>query len=732
MKYYAHSIADQPKEVWHPLDEHLGQVAELAARFADAFASAEWGRLAGLWHDLGKFQDEFQKRLEGETGAVPHAAVGALHAHSVGRELGLPIAFVIAGHHSGLPNLSAHEPHQPTPLMQQLRQHRERYRGVHAAASTQLTRPEFPAWPDRFTGRDEMTRRSLEFWIRFVFSALVDADFLDTEEFFEKGKRTEATLGFDAIPALRERLDRGLGEVAAKAEPTKVNTMRSEVLGACRAAASRPPGSFSLTVPTGGGKTLSAMAFALHHAERHGLRRVVAVIPYTSIIEQNAAVYRGILGDHNVIEHHSNLDPETETSRNKLASENWDAPIIVTTGVQFFESLFANRSSRCRKLHNLSRSVVLLDEAQMFPPGFLLAILDGLRELVTNFGCSIVLSTATQPALTRRDSLPQGLEDVHEIIPDPARLFGELERVDIRWPSGDLGGDSTGGPAEWSDLAKELAGHDQVLAIVHRRKDARDLANHLPAEGTYHLSALMCPRHRTEVLARAQEALARGETCRLVSTQLVEAGVDIDFPVVYRAFGGLDSVAQAAGRCNREGRLDRGQLIIFEAPTPPPRGTPKRGLETLTSMLEGRASPLRITDPAEFETYFRRLYFAEDLDVRGVQAEREQLSFANVAQKFEMIQDWASRPVVVPYGDAESRVAALRSEGPSRKTLRALQPYSVNIYSDEYEALMGSGALETIGEAVQVLTTPYADLYKERFGLVVEETPMADPGTMVV
>ena len=601
VQFYAHSHPERPHHEWHRLEDHLQAVSELAAAFADAFDSADWGRVAGLWHDLGKYQPEFQARLLGATEAVDHSTVGALLADAKDSEGGKALAFAIAGHHGGLPNAVQRGDTDRSSLLDRLRRSAPLLDKVLAAAAptvTDHTVPVLPSWlepgcPGDRAAQQRLIRRT-ELWVRFLFSALVDADFLDTEEFFEPGKR--AAVGrLDTVATLRERLDAHLDRLSAEAEPTKVNGVRRDVLQACRSAARVDPGLFSLSVPTGGGKTLSAMAFALRHAHHHGLRRVIVVIPYTSIIEQNAAVYRDVLGEANVIEHHSNLDPVQETPRNKLASENWDAPVVVTTSVQFFESLFANRPSRCRKLHNVAKSVVVLDEVQTLPSAFLLSILDALNELARGYGCSVVLSTATQPALAKRDTLPEGLTDVREIVPAPRALADRLKRVTVHWP------DPDDEPRTWPELAEELRGHPRVLAIVHRRQDARDLAQLLPPEGLFHLSALMCPRHRSDTLAQVREALAGDGPCRLVSTQLIEAGVDVDFPVVYRALGGLDRIVQGAGRCNREGKGDAGRVVVFRAPTPPPRGAPTKGLETTLSLLREREGGLDVDDPVSVE-----------------------------------------------------------------------------------------------------------------------------------
>ncbi|MFH1741206.1 MAG: DEAD/DEAH box helicase, partial [bacterium] len=589
---------------------------------------------------------------------------------------------------------------------------------------------------------DGKLKRRTEFWIRFLFSALVDADRLDTGEFRDPHSAS-LRARFASVSELRGKLDSYIdGKVAhipLEIRNSPVNAMRARVLKACRQTSPQSPGMFTLTVPTGGGKTLSAMSFALRHAEHNNLRRVIVVIPYTSIIEQNAKEYRNALGLQNVIEHHSDIDlvefkkvhGEETATRLELACENWDAPVIVTTTVQFFESLFSNRPSRCRKLHHIARSVIVLDEVQTLPPGFLLSILDALNELVAYYGCSVVLSTATPPALALREGFECGLRDIIPIVWDDEDVKSRLERVECVWPKLEEP------PLDWSELAKQLANRPQVLAVVHKRNDARVLAQHLqkivPTESVFHLSALMCPSHRLYVLDKVKDVLRRGAACRLVSTQLVEAGVDIDFPVVYRALGGLDSIVQVAGRCNREGKLvGKGQVVVFRARTSPPMGTPKRGMEIAESLLRENGGKLDINDGLLMETYFRALYFAENMDVHSIQAHRQEFDFGTVGSEFKLIEDGFTRYVVVPYGQASERIDKLSREGTSRDNLRALQPFTVSIYPDAFGKLVDARALDEIYPDIFRLASGYDHLYDDKFGLIVGDEPVANPRAFVI
>ncbi len=694
-KFYAHTLEGKPPEKWQELEDHLLGVAKLAARFAEVFDSESWGYCAGLWHDLGKYQAEFQQRLLGSQVSVEHSGAGAALAFKKSKELGMPLAFVIAGHHAGLANPVSGQPGSPSPVRERLKENALTLEKIFPYTPDEIashTLPQIPEFLRASSGlrRDDLSRKS-EFWTRFLFSVLVDADRIDTEAFCEPTK-TALRSRFSTINRLRQRLESfirnkidGLSSIE-KAKP--LNLWRMEILEACRKAAVHPPGIFSLTVPTGGGKTLSAMSFALGHAEQHALRRVIVVIPYTSIIEQNADVYRQALGAENVVEHHSNLDPDKSkstygeelTRRHELACENWDAPVIVTTTVQFFESLFSNHPSRCRKIHNIARSVIILDEVQSLPPGFLLSIVEALNELATHYGCSIVLSTATPPALAARERFEVGLTGIREIVANTKELTEKLKRVEYAWPTGDA-------PAmTWPQLAARMAEHQQVLAVVHKRDDARNLARELqgvaPDEPVWHLSALMCAAHRSEVLAEIKETLARGAACRVVSTQLVEAGVDVDFPVVYRALGGLDSIVQAAGRCNREGHLEKGHVVVFRAATSPPRGTPRRAMEVTETLLREAGGRLDPSDPEVFENYFRMLYLVENQDLKRIQTLRQEFNFATVGHEFRLIEDGFTQSIVVPYGEAEKHLQALRLKEPKRETLRGIQRFIVNIYPE--------------------------------------------------
>jgi CRISPR-associated endonuclease/helicase Cas3 len=718
----------------HDLDEHLREVGTLAAEFALTFG-ADWARLAGRWHDLGKYRPRFQKyirlvsgfeadaHIKGEAGKAPHSTAGAMLACDRFGDVGHVLAYLIAGHHAGLADWFGG-------LEVRLGNADSRAELDEALAQNPPAelldagdfKPDLRAIPG---GKD-----GFALWVRMLFSALVDADFLDTERYMNPEK-FELRNRWPTLAELTPLFDQKMQALTTRAQPTPVNVLRADILAQCRAKAALAPGLFSLTVPTGGGKTLSAMAFALEHARAHGKRRVIHVIPYTSIIEQTADIFRGIFGD-TVIEHHSNAEsePGQETSASRLACENWDAPIVVTTNVQLFESLFAARTSRCRKLHNLVDSVVILDEAQLLPPEFLQPILDVLNLLTKHYGVTVVLSTATQPALSTREYFDarqnlRGLDNVREIIADPDALYAQLERVKVRLPA------DWHAPTNWETLAAELTRHDSALAIVSRRQDARELWERLP-QGTLHLSALMCGAHRSQVIADIKARLKDGIPTRVVSTQLVEAGVDVDFPVVYRALAGLDSIAQAAGRCNREGRLERGEVVVFIPPKPAPPGLLRKGEDACRSVLHGvTGQPLT---RSLFARYFEQLYHACELDTHDicslleVNGDTLAVNFRSAAEKFRLIQDEDSAPIIVRYRGMNGQddsidkwLATLRKSGPERWLMRKLQRYTVNLHRKQSMTLLNQGDIEEIMPGLFVQVSDW--LYDPDLGLNPDGSP---------
>ena len=717
--------------VEHLLDEHLHGVAALAESFAVTFKAGDWARLAGLWHDLGKYRTAFQRYIRGASGydahietalgKVDHSTAGALYAMQRMKGLGRILAYLIAGHHAGLPDWQSAEA-PASSLANRLNQADLLADALAAAPPTDILNAPLPI-------SNPGGERDHALWIRLLFSCLVDADFLDTEQFMTPDKTAQRGR-YPTLAELEPRFAAYMTGLTAKTDATAVNRMRALVLERCRNAAEQSPGLFSLTVPTGGGKTLASLAFALRHARQHGKRRILYVIPYTSIIEQTADMFRTAFGADAVLEHHSNFETEHETPRSRLACENWDAPLIVTTSVQFFESLFANRPSRTRKLHNILDSVVILDEAQLLPPDFLTPILRTIRELSRYYGVSFVLCTATQPDLSSRhgfDFSLKGLDDVREIVGDAAavhELHDSLRRVELTLPA------DFQTPITWETLAAELQTHYRVLCIVDRRDDARVLHGLLPPD-TVHLSGLMCGQHRSDVIAEIKQRLRNPNApLRVISTQLVEAGVDLDFPVVYRALAGLDSIAQAAGRCNREGRcFNLGKAVVFVPPTEPPKGHLRQACQAGRQILQRRPpDPLA---PALFTEYFQSLYWkkgAKQLDSKGIlpllkNDNRFEFSFRTAAERFQLIPE-IQAPIIVQYGDNERLLAQLArsGDGLERKLLRQLQRYVVNIPRRVHQRLLAEGAIAERQPGVYVQVAP---LYDSVLGLRVDNTPIA-------
>lgn len=616
-KKLAHISEDHSRE--QTVYEHLTGTAELAKQFAAAFGAEEDGYLLGFLHDIGKYSDAFQHRLDGGV-RVDHSTAGAKEAcaHGVGY-----LALAIAGHHGGIPNFGSRADTQnDATLSGRLKRDLEPYDDW----KTEVTLP--PVKP--FNMREFNTGFRLSFYIRMLFSCLVDADFIDTETFMDGALAPRGN--YDALPALLDRLETYIAPwYPPKAE---LNRKRCAILDACKASGSTAaPGVYTLTVPTGGGKTTAAMAFALTAAVQNCMSRVIYAAPYTSIIDQNADTFEKIFGTENVIEHHSSAEylfsesPNPAEYRKMLAAENWDAPVIATTTVQLFESLFASKPARCRKLHNLANSVLILDEVQTLPMPYLKPFTAALAELARKYGVIVVL----------------------------------------------------------------------------------------------------CPAHRKARIKEIRERLKIGLPCRVVSTSLIEAGVDVDFPRVYREEAGLDSVLQAAGRCNREGKrpLDESLVTVFtvQNTTPPPyMRQPAAAMKNISKRMEDITSLAAIR--AYFE-FYRDLYGKEDLDREKILKAFESgtLPFASVAEKVRVIES-CTTPVYIPIDQGEALVERLYRGERSRALFRKLGQYSVNVYPQQLAALREAGAVQSIDDgALYVLADPRR--YDSALGLTLDQTETA-------
>ena len=701
LHYLAH-VAEDGRE--QTVLAHLEGTAALCAAFAAGFDAGEQGRLAGLAHDIGKYSDAFQRRIRGSPEQVDHATAGAFECMKLGQPLA---AFAVAGHHGGLPDGGGRGDSSDQGTF---------FGRMSRAAQGKLA--DYSAWsrelslPSTAVLSSAVDKLAGMFFTRMLFSCLVDADYTDTGEFMEG-----QTFGIGETASIEELWARLQSYISGWFPPKgELNAKRCAILEQCiRQGQERKPGLYTLTVPTGGGKTVASLAFALAQAKARGMKRVVYVIPYTSIIEQTADTFRTILGPENMLEHHSGVQfdlPEDgvstpETERLTRAAETWDMPVVVTTAVQFFESLFSNMPSQCRKLHNLAQSVIIFDEAQMLPVPYLRPCVWAIAQLVKDYGASAVLCTATQPALSPlfQEFAPE--LPMEELCPIKPEEWDAFRRVTFRKV----------GKLSHEELAMKLQEKGQVLCVVNTRAAAQEIFQRLTGEGNFHLSTLMYPAHRRAVLDEVRRRLREGLPCRVVSTSLIEAGVDVDFPAVYRDEAGLDSILQAAGRCNREGDRppDDSVVTIF-------RGEGKSSSLFATAVGSGRSVLDRYEDIASREAV--HAYFSMLLDLKGKAAQDTQhilslmgselFPFRTVSERFHLI-DSPTVTVYVPRDEGAELVEHLRAGERSRALFRQLGQYGVSVYPQHLEALDRAGALKQLEDGSVILTD--LTLYSNSTGL---------------
>lgn len=740
--FFAHSNGQDPEQ-WQTLADHLRKTAEIAAFLGEPVGLGDHARIPALFHDLGKYSKEYQWRIRGKGPKTDHATAGAKEIIKLLKNTPLAMlsqayAFCIAGHHTGLPDFGSFVNHESEPTLQaRLKRKVADYQDYsYEFPPSELLIPALP----RLKPTTKTGAFTLSFFVRMLYSILVDADFMETERFY----RPDILRGnYPPMQEIARRFQQHLETVQFK--PSPINDLRNEILNACKQRANDPQGLFSLTVPTGGGKTISSMSFALEHAKKHNLQRIIYVIPYTNIIEQNAQVFKAALGSEVVLEHHSNFDWENFSAQGKiikdsenhlgddsdndilkklkLTSENWDIPVVVTTNVQFFESLFAFRSSRSRKVHNMANSVIIFDETQMLPMEYLQPCLLAIAELVMNYRSTAVLCTATQPELKR--FLPDDLP-ITEIAPDPKGLYNAFKRVRLQ----------NLGLTEDEMLVERILEHEQVFCIVNTRKHAKKIFELLPKDGSFHLSTLMTASHRGSTIEKINERLENGLTCRVISTQLIEAGVDLDFPVGFRALAGLDSIIQAGGRVNRNRRRKEADLYIFEPVTDAIKRVPGIIAETgdVTRQILRRwqqGDPISLEAIHDYYESLYRLHSQVAFDSAGVLACFEKsglrdldFDFREAAERFRLIRQ-DSVGIIVPHTpDAVKKVEQLKWAEYPTAILRALQPFIVNVYRNEFQLLCESGKIDMTSN-FPVLIDLDTD-YDQQFGLKIPATSGGD------
>lgn len=703
--YLAHISEDKMRK--QTILEHATGTAKRAGEFASAFGCREWGYHCGMLHDLGKYSLKFQQRLLG--GAITdHATAGAQEVYA---KKNIAAAYCIAGHHSGLlDGGNAADVGGEATLLGRMQKKLEDY----SAFQKEIEIPTFPAPNIRVLGTQRISR---SFFIRMLFSCLVDADYLDTEHFMSDGEAVRE--GFDTMEQLFERLyQKRIERWISNTDENTVNGRRSLILKACLEMGREQQGVYQLTVPTGGGKTISSLAFALRHAIEHHLDRVIYVIPYNSIIEQNAAVFRDILGRKNVLEDHCNVtyedadDESMEIRRLKLATENWNCPVVVTTNVQFFESLFSHKTSKCRKLHNMANSVIIFDEAQMLPVNYLKPCIQAISELVYNYHSTAVLCTATQPSL--QSIFPIELP-IREICPDIKGQYEFFRRTNIRWE----------GELSEEQLVSRLQGLKQVLCVLNSRKRVQRVFGKLEGEGMFHLSTYMYPIHRKRVLKEIRNHLEKKLPCKVVATSLVEAGVDFDFQTVYRELAGMDSVIQAAGRCNREGKRKREdcETVVFTLEKEDSIRLPQTLKQPITAAQQIVEEYEDVASLDAISAYFHRLYRfkgEQGLDAKNIlgQLGEKSIPFATVGKQFQLIETDTVPILIDQEPEALELVERIRRGECSRNLVREASQYCVNVYRNDFEKMNGAGDLEMLDLGFYRLRNPKQ--YSVEMGLEIQ------------
>lgn len=700
MKYIAHLDGEREQTI----KEHLEGTAKLSAQFAKKFGKEEWGYCCGYLHDIGKYSVEFQHKIrENGNERIDHSTAGAKVCMETGGIYPV-MSYCIAGHHAGLPNYgSSQDGGSEATIMGRMKKSLKDY----SVYKDEIEIPKVTTVPIAY-GKTKNPDFALSVFIRMLYSCLVDADFLDTEAFMKNGQIKRDT--GESIEILLQKLEKYVAKWLLNKEIDTVNGRRTEILRNCLEAGKREKGLFRLTVPTGGGKTVASLAFALRHAVHNTMDRIIYVIPYTSIIEQNAQIFRSILGDENVLENHCNVDygDSEEWNPMKLAAENWDKPVVVTTNVQFFESLFGNKSSKCRKLHNIANSVVIFDEVQMLPTDYLKPCVAMIEELVNSFEASVVLCTATQPAL--QPFFQSGIP-AYELCPRLEEQFRFFKRITFQ----NL--DKISEEA----LIEKLSEEYQALCIVNTKKKAQVLYQALKGQGVFHLSTSMYPKHRKRVLEEVRRCLNAGERCLVLSTSLVEAGVDLDFHSVYRQLAGIDSVIQAAGRCNREGKrsLEDSNVYVFQFEEQERILGQRKQIEAAKTLVSDGKD---ISALETIEEYFEFLYHlkSSELDKKNIMEQFKGIkcNFLKVAEDFKMIENDTKTVFIPVEEEAQDLLQQLKYQGFTKTSMRKAGQYSVTLYDDVIEKMKDAGMIELVAENINdFYELKDKERYTEEFGL---------------
>ncbi|MCL1883265.1 MAG: CRISPR-associated helicase Cas3' [Defluviitaleaceae bacterium] len=708
------------------LIEHLLNVGNMAGKFAKVFNMEAIANFLGKCHDIGKYSRDFQQRVRGEDIRVDHSTAGGKEASAI---VGQIFSNIIFGHHGGLLDFGNNAQHGDDHLRSVMVRLKNTKIPDYSSFKKEMTldnpmeifqnnlKTNFSLIPD--------SAYSHGFLIRMLFSCVVDSDFLDAECFMHNNRIARGE--HDSIENLLDKLNAYFSSKRFFEPKNEINQIRKGILENCLKKAKSSRGVYSLTVPTGGGKTLSSMAFALNHAKINKMQRIIYVIPYTSIIEQNAGVFKDIFEPINVLENHSNVifeNAEDELYKNNhLASENWDIPIVVTTNVQFFESLYTHKTSKARKLHNIANSVLIFDEAQMLPTNYLKPCVYAIDELVRNYKCTAVLCTATQPLL--KNVWPNNFK-INEICDNHIELYDKLKRVTYK----------NVGTLNDKELVSELLKYNQVLCIVNTKKQAQNLYEML-GEDAYHLSTQMCPAHRRETLDEIKSKLEKGEIIRLISTSLIEAGVDIDFSTVFRAKAGLDSIIQAGGRCNREDkRLAKDSIVyIFDCDVGEYK-VPDYIKQNVSATESAFRNHKEMDSPDAIKAYFNFLYTlkGEFLDSKNIIKRHKlpNIEFEQISKDFKLIEDNDGGQVIIPYNsDAENLISDLKEYGVSRTLIRKLTPYIVNTTVYQREEMLSNGHIERIFDTDLYVIVSSGDIYSQSTGLKMKTKPRKSEAIMI-